>query len=62
MKDSGTEKKWKLPSLNNPFKKNEIPADILPNEPDNRTIWQKIWAWFYKIFSSISGLFGKMGG
>lgn len=43
MKDSGTEKKWKLPSLNNPFKKNEIPADILPNEPDNRTIWQKIW-------------------
>ena len=28
----------------------------------HRTIWQKIWAWFYKIFASISQLFGKMGG
>ena len=43
MKDSGAEKKWKLPSLNFQFKKREEPAEILPTEPDNRTVLQKIW-------------------
>ena len=43
MKDSGAEKKWKLPSLNFQFKKREEPAEILPAEPDNRTVLQKIW-------------------
>ncbi len=43
MKDSGTEKKWKLPSLNIQFMKREKPADALPEEPDNRTLLQKIW-------------------
>ena len=43
MKESGTEKKWKLPSLKNLFKKKEKPVDALPEEPDNRTLLQKIW-------------------
>ena len=42
MKDSGTEKKWKMPSLNIKRQKAEV-AEILPEEPDNRTAWQKIW-------------------
>lgn len=43
MKDSGTEKKWKLPSLNIPFGNKEKPVESLPMEPDNRTLPQKIW-------------------
>lgn len=43
MKDSGTEKKWKMPSLNIKRQNAQAPAEILPEEPDNRTAWQKIW-------------------
>ena len=43
MKESGTEKKWKLPSMNMKLKKENKPADALPEEPDNRTLVQKIW-------------------
>ena len=28
----------------------------------HRTFWQKIWAWFYKIFSAITQLFGGIMG
>ncbi len=28
----------------------------------HRTIWQKIWAWFYKFIASITQLFGKISG
>ena len=43
MKDSGTEKKWKMPSLNIKRQKAEASAEILPEKPDNRTTLQKIW-------------------
>ena len=42
MKDSGTEKKWKMPSLNIKRQKAEV-AEILHEEPDKRTTLQKIW-------------------
>lgn len=50
MKESGTDKKWKLPSLKNLFKKKEKPADALPEEPDDRTLLQKIWEVIRIIF------------
>ena len=43
MKESGAEKKWKLPSMNLKLKKEDKPADALPDDPDNRTLLQKIW-------------------
>ena len=46
MKDSGAEKKWKLPSLNlkQKLKKEDKPAEALPQEPDSPTLLQKIWS------------------
>lgn len=43
MKDFGSmEKKWKMPSLKLNNKKAE-PVEQLPQEPDNRTTWQKVY-------------------
>ena len=43
MKDSGTEKKWKIPSFNLKFKKEEKSEDSLAEEGYSRTTLQKIW-------------------
>ena len=43
MKDSGTEKKWKIPSFNLKFKKEEKSEDSLPEEGYSRSTFQKIW-------------------
>ena len=43
MKDSGTEKKWKIPSFNLKFKKEEKSEDSLPEDGYSRTTLQKIW-------------------
>ena len=43
MKDSGTEKKWKIPSFNLKFKKENPSADSLPEDGYSRTTLQKIW-------------------
>ena len=43
MKDSGTEKKWKIPSFNLKFKKEEKSEDSLPEDGYSRTTFQKIW-------------------
>lgn len=43
MKESGTEMKWKLPSLNLKLKKEETPADALPTDAQNQSTLRKIW-------------------
>lgn len=43
MKDSGTEKKWKIPSFNLKFKKEEKSVDSLVEDGYSRTTLQKIW-------------------
>ena len=43
MKDSGTEKKWKIPSFNLKFKKEEKSEDSLPEDGYSRSTFQKIW-------------------
>ena len=43
MKDSGTEKKWKIPSFNLKFKKEEKSEDSLPEDGYSRSAFQKIW-------------------
>lgn len=43
MKDSGTEKKWKIPSFNLKFKKEEKSEDSLAEEGYSRSTFQKIW-------------------
>ena len=43
MKDSGTEKKWKIPSFNLKFKKEEKSEDSLAEDGYSRTTLQKIW-------------------
>ena len=43
MKESGVEKKWKFPSKKMQSEQQDHPADILPEEPQKRTILQKIW-------------------
>ena len=43
MKDSGTEKKWKIPSFNLKFKKEEKSVDSLPEDGYSRSTLQKIW-------------------
>lgn len=43
MKDSGTEKKWKIPSFNLKFKKEEKSEDSLPEDGYSRSTFRKIW-------------------
>lgn len=43
MKDSGTEKKWKIPSFNLKFKKEEKSVDSLAENGYSRSAFQKIW-------------------
>ena len=43
MKDSGTEKKWKIPSFNLKFKKENPSVDSLAEEGYSRSTLQKIW-------------------
>ena len=43
MKDSGTEKKWKIPSFNLKFKKEEKSEESLAEDGYSRTTLQKIW-------------------
>ena len=43
MKDSGTEKKWKIPSFNLKFKKEEKSEDSLPVDGYSRSTFRKIW-------------------
>jgi hypothetical protein len=43
MKDSGTEKKWKIPSFNLKFKKEEKSEDSLAEEGYSRSTFRKIW-------------------
>ena len=43
MKDSGTEKKWKIPSFNLKFKKEEKSEDSLPEDVYSRSTFRKIW-------------------
>lgn len=43
MKDSGTEKKWKIPSFNLKFKKEEKSVDSLPEDGYSRSTFRKIW-------------------
>ena len=43
MKDSGTEKKWKIPSFNLKFKKEDKPDDSLSEDGYSRSTFRKIW-------------------
>jgi hypothetical protein len=43
MKDSGTEKKWKIPSFNLKFKKEEKSVDSLAEDGYSRSTFRKIW-------------------
>ena len=43
MKDSGTEKKWKIPSFNLKFKKEEKSEESLAEDGYSRTTFRKIW-------------------
>ena len=43
MKDSGTEKKWKIPSFNLKFKKEEKSEDSLAEDGYSRSTFRKIW-------------------
>ena len=43
MKDSGTEKKWKIPSFNLKFKKEEKSEESLPEDGYSRSTFRKIW-------------------
>ena len=43
MKDSGTEKKWKIPSFNLKLKKEEKSEDSLPEDGYSRSTFRKIW-------------------
>ncbi len=45
-----------------PYSCNAVAVSDSPIEEIKMTFWQKIWAWFYKIFSSITQLFGGMTG
>jgi len=45
-----------------PYSCNAIAVSDAPIEEVKMTFWQKIWAFFYKIFASISQLFGSMTG
>lgn len=43
MKESGAEKKWKLPSLNLKLNKEDKPADALPSDAESTSTLRKIW-------------------
>ena len=43
MKDSGTEKKWKIPSFNLKFKKEEKSEESLAEDGYSRSTFRKIW-------------------